>query len=351
MSHRIRDDIVSLLELSARIGRNPLLTQASTGNVSVKDDQLLWVKASGTWLAHADRQDILTPVDLDSAREAVKRGVDPAKPLINPIHSHTPPSVETALHVVLPHRIVIHLHSVNVIGWAVRQDGPACLAERLSGLRWRWIPYVRSGLPLATAVEHAVCEAPETEVLILANHGLVVGARNCSQAEALLWEVERRVAMTPRPVRKPDLTALGRIAADSDWRLPVNVTIHALATDPESTRILSGGILYPCQALFSNSDPASLYRAVPPALLRSEEAHHRGRPFLIVQGRGILAQPDLSAAEAATLKGLAQVIRRIPEYAAVRYLTEHEIAELDMQAYVATSSRYALFASRTPAGN
>ena len=40
-------------ELSADSNRNPLLVQGAGGNTSIKEDGLLWVKASGTWLSEA----------------------------------------------------------------------------------------------------------------------------------------------------------------------------------------------------------------------------------------------------------------------------------------------------------
>ena len=44
------------------------------------------------------------------------------------------PSIETAMHSVLRHRVVIHVHSANTIAWAVRLDGTIRLSERLAGL-------------------------------------------------------------------------------------------------------------------------------------------------------------------------------------------------------------------------
>lgn len=40
-------ELTLLRELSARIGTDPLLTQASTGNSSIKLEGVLWIKASG----------------------------------------------------------------------------------------------------------------------------------------------------------------------------------------------------------------------------------------------------------------------------------------------------------------
>jgi rhamnose utilization protein RhaD (predicted bifunctional aldolase and dehydrogenase) len=53
------------------------------------------------------------------------------------------------MHAMLRHRVVIHVHSINAIAWAIRVDGPDQLKERLAGLHRQWIPYAASGIPLA----------------------------------------------------------------------------------------------------------------------------------------------------------------------------------------------------------
>jgi len=117
-----------LLALSARVGQNPLLTQASTGNASIKLDGRLWIKASGKWMADAMHEDILVPLDLALVKECAKRGVDPTV-----LYSNA--SIETSMHAVLPHRVVLHVHCVKTIAWAVREDAPAQLEHLLHGLR------------------------------------------------------------------------------------------------------------------------------------------------------------------------------------------------------------------------
>jgi hypothetical protein len=73
-------ELASLRELSARVGSDPLLVQASNGNTSIKLDGILWIKASGKWLAHASQEEALVPVELAEAREAVEHGTEIAKP-------------------------------------------------------------------------------------------------------------------------------------------------------------------------------------------------------------------------------------------------------------------------------
>jgi rhamnose utilization protein RhaD (predicted bifunctional aldolase and dehydrogenase) len=52
-SIRQEREFASLRDLSARMGSDPMLVQASDGNTSIKFDGILWIKASGKWLAHA----------------------------------------------------------------------------------------------------------------------------------------------------------------------------------------------------------------------------------------------------------------------------------------------------------
>jgi len=182
------DMLRELAEFSAEIGRDPEQVQAAGGNTSTKEDGLLWVKASGLWLADALQQDIFVPVRLATVLEAVEAGeADPVTAAVagelNP--SGLRPSIETTLHALLPHRIVVHTHSVRTIALAIRADAEALLAERLDGLKWLWVPYCKPGLPLTLAVAERLATGA-ADVLVLGNHGLVVGGATVNEAAALL---------------------------------------------------------------------------------------------------------------------------------------------------------------------
>src|SRR5713101_4129007 len=142
----VRSALDPLVRLSARMGRDPLLVQASSGNTSIKLDGILWIKASGKWMADADREQMFVPVSLAEAREQLERHtdlvVDPARSAAQQMSA----SIETFMHAVVPHRVVVHVHSVNTIAWAVRTDMPDAVRDRLAGLRWAWVPYVHPGL-------------------------------------------------------------------------------------------------------------------------------------------------------------------------------------------------------------
>ena len=96
-------------ELTARIGSDRSLTQASTGNSSANGE--LWIKRSGCWMSAAVGDDIF-----------VRLNLDPSDLLMGA-------SIETAMHAVLPHRVVVRVDSVNAI---------ACLSRRSPGVPSRY---------------------------------------------------------------------------------------------------------------------------------------------------------------------------------------------------------------------
>jgi rhamnose utilization protein RhaD (predicted bifunctional aldolase and dehydrogenase) len=326
METRDKSMTASLAKLSARIGSDPLLVQASTGNTSIKTNGILWIKASGRSLADAARGDIFMPVDLTENQRRVERGQPPEAESTDCAGNPMRPSIETAMHVVLPWRVVLHVHSINAIAWAVRHDGQTRLRERLAGLAWEWIPYVESGLPLAREIERAVARSPHANVFVLANHGLVVCGQDCDSAGNLLGEVEVRLAISPQRVPEPRYAILSAIAGVSRFRLPAGPAVHALGTGSVPRRILRGGILYPCQAIFLGPVAPLVPCAVPfsDAVDRYGDPF-RGSPFLIIEGSGVVVRDTITRAEMQTLAGLAEIAQRIEADARIRYLSAGEV--------------------------
>jgi rhamnose utilization protein RhaD (predicted bifunctional aldolase and dehydrogenase) len=319
-------EIDSLLSLSARIGRDPFLTQASNGNTSVKLDRVLWIKASGKWLSNALQEDILVPVDLELAKDCLRRQKDLTSMPMDLSGRNLSPSIETAMHAALGHRVIVHLHSVNSIAIAVRSDARQYLRRRLDGLQWEWVPYMLSGLPLARAVERVVRNSPRTDVIVLGNHGLIVCGNDCGRVEELLDDVEARLTLHPRRAPDFDHNFLRRFAQNSGWRLPEDTALHALATDAISQKIFSGGVLYPCQAIFLGSaEPYQYFYSGLYSEASKKLKCHRGEPFLVVDGKGVLVSEKIATAELETLLGLVHVLQRVDDAVAIRYLTSGEL--------------------------
>lgn len=319
------EQIAALLDLSARLGSDPLLVQAGTGNTSIKLDGVLWIKASGKWLADAKRDEILVPVPLPDVQRNVRKGNDLLPAYRGKSGKLLKSSVETTMHAMLPHRVVIHVHSINTIAWAVRRDGPIQLKRRLAGLNWQWIPYVASGLPLALEIEKRMFHSPGANIFILANHGLVVCGDTCGASEILLREIEKRLAITPRIAPEPDYAFLANIAAHSQWRIPTDGILHALGTDPICRELHSGGVLYPCQAMFLESERTTFRPRAEAHDLLQQNWTAGVFPFCVVDRCGILISQAISRTEQEMLTGYVQILRRLSDLVSVRYLSRYEV--------------------------
>jgi hypothetical protein len=116
---------------------------------------------------------------------------------------------------------------------------------------------------------------------------------------------------------------LTRLADGEWWRVPHNPVIHSLGTDSVSRQIISGGVLYPCQAIFLTTAA----RTFPPSA-DVRDLSGIEQPFAMIEGAGTLVRAQPNPAESATLTGLAQVLQRIPETASVRYLRDYEVRDL-----------------------
>ena len=76
MSGTDRAELTQSRELSAQIGGNPQLTEASTGNSSIKLEGVLWIKATGKWMADAMREDNLISLDLVEVKKRMRQKVE-----------------------------------------------------------------------------------------------------------------------------------------------------------------------------------------------------------------------------------------------------------------------------------
>jgi rhamnose utilization protein RhaD (predicted bifunctional aldolase and dehydrogenase) len=330
-----QSEMTALLNLSERIGRDPLLAQASSGNTSLKVNGVLWIKASGKRLADANEEQIFVPLDLAACLQSYANGQSLPPLLGGASPAHLQPSVETFMHAILPHRVVVHVHSVNAISWAVRADASLQLAVRLFGLNWCWIPYAVSGSSLAREIRLRARRNPRSNIYVLGNRGLVVCADDCKRVESLLLEVERRLALAPRLVPQPNLSTLEEIQRISAWRLPHDKTLHTLGTDGNSRRVVEAGVLYPCQAQLLGGMLPILPRGVSGFRFHRQIAAVAKSRVLIVERGGVLVREDASRAELEALQGYAAVVRRIEGAAPLRCLTPAEV-------------KSALLASRDP---
>jgi rhamnose utilization protein RhaD (predicted bifunctional aldolase and dehydrogenase) len=311
------DDLKSL---SASMGSNSSLIQATGGNTSLKEEGVLWVKASGKNLAQALQEDIFVPLALAQVLEEIHTPEDrdfSFQPLGG---AGLRPSIETTLHALMPHRVVLHSHAIDVIALSLLSEAQITLEQALGGLAWHWIPYCRPGKPLTREIAAALARKP-ADVLILANHGLVVGGASPAAAAALQAEVTDRLRQVPRPYPEANRGELSeRLATMAGARLPQAAVTHSLATDPWSFELAQRNPAYPDHVVFCGVRPWVITTStVPP---RADTAYG------LIPGVGVILLATATAATEAMLQAQAEVCLRLPPGCTVNLLSDSQCAEL-----------------------
>jgi rhamnose utilization protein RhaD (predicted bifunctional aldolase and dehydrogenase) len=175
----------------------------------------------------------------------------------------------------------------------------------------------------------------QPDVLILGNHGLLVGAADCAAAEALVHEVERRLHLPVRPAPAGDRAALDATCHGTDYRPATDDVCHGLATDPHSLAIVTKGSLYPDHVVFLGPAMRALAEGERVAdILAANAAADLPPPVALLAPRaGAIVRSDIQPGAEAMLICLALVAERLPADAQVSYLpAEEERALLDWDA-------------------
>lgn len=278
--------------LSAQLGNDPLQVQGAGGNTSIKNSEVMWIKASGTELANALTQDIFVAVDRNAAAKEARQeaGDGSCKATVIDPEVTLRPSIETTFHAALDHAVVAHTHSIATIAHVISPEGRESAREKLSGLPFAAVPYAKPGLPLTQEILSRITK--DTRVILLQNHGLICAGTSVSEVSALLQDVEQRLALKPKA---PKFSAPAEPAPEGfNWALESWIAQDALAT----ARAL-GGTYYPDHTVFLG-----------PALPQNEITRW---PAFLKQGSGILLRNDASSSQRSMLKCLSDVLSRVPE--------------------------------------
>lgn len=304
--------------LSARLGADPMLVQGAGGNISWKEDGRLWVKASGACMRDSLGQDLFVPVDLASTR-------DLSRPVrIDPDWQGTTvlrPSIETTLHALMPQTVVVHLHSVELLAHLVCKTANVSLSQLLEDPRHALVPYCKPGVDLSSVVQTVIGNRPGIDVLLLANHGIVVAAADCAGVEQRIDEVLRSASTKERPAPRIDPGS-----APPGYHCAVDPRIHDLAFDASTFDIARRSwALTPDHVVFLGPN-SNTFTSHP-----SPEKLQEPRDFLIVRGEGVFVADAARSSSALTeemLRCFRDVVMRVPDAESICTLSAQDIQDL-----------------------
>ena len=316
-------------QFCARIGTDPLLVQGPGGNVSWKDNDVLWIKASGKWLAKACDEEIFVPVSLSYLQEAISNKNFSCSPSILG-DTKLRPSIETLLHALMPQKVIAHLHAVEALAHLVRKNAETRLAELINdSIKWVFVDYYKPGAELAACVSAKLTLIPDAEVIFLKNHGIVIGAPDIRNLERILKKITKLL------FTKPFLSEL--IPFDFVIKNNPNTFLNefAFANDPEINRLSTNSYLisrvqndwalYPDHVVFLGDsaivmdDTADEYKS---------EIIGRNPDFIFVKQQGVLECKAITPAKKAQLRCYYDVLVRQPPTEKLESLTQINIKEI-----------------------
>lgn len=327
-------------ETSARLGSDPLLIQAAGGNTSMKDGEVLWVKASGKWLMDAQTSDIMVPLDLEGLGSALSERRLTESKIGRFILGDTKAraSVEAPFHAAFNAKYVLHAHSVPVIAKAVLEDGERRLAASLKGIDWGFVPYIKPGVPLTYAMMDR--GALNHEVVILGNHGLIVAHDDLNYAEGLLRGVHNRLLESNTVGGIEATDSSDPITTGPKYRRFTVPGCTKLACDPVWQKVVTTGAIAPDFLVFLGSK-IPIVDLGPDLETELASLAQQPLPFasvVIVRGKGVLIREDAMNGTEDLFQGLCAVLLEMEaaEWPDIRYFSraeEYELLNWDAEKY------------------
>ena len=198
-------EIDQLIEISRKYGADSRFVIAGGGNTSFKNENNLWVKASGHALATITEEGfavldraLLNPMgkkkyssDTAEREDQVKNDLAAAC-----ITKGRRPSVETSLHNCMSYAYVVHTHPTIVNAVMCAKDAEAVCGELFPDALF--IAYTDPGYTLFKKVFDKITAYKKTrgfepKVIFLQNHGVFVGADTTAEIDAIYEDMVAKI--------------------------------------------------------------------------------------------------------------------------------------------------------------
>ena len=327
-----------LVALCRRYG-TPKYVNGGGGNISWKNENTLWIKASGTYLSQAGKdtlvavkreplQDLYRLPAPENSNQREAWAIQIIQSAVAESESGKRPSVETPLHDLLSAAFVVHTHPPLVNGMTCARDAES--ACRTLFPEAMWMPYVDPGVTLSLQAKQQIDEyvgihGREPSIIFMQNHGLVVTADELSEIDRIHQQVfevlknsYRRAGVdTSRPVFQfEQATRHSPGLIDQDVQAAVILECNGISPAP--------GPLTPDHIVYSGVEPLQLI---------DEESVRRYREKIGTEPQLIIDEGSLYAlgstySQAVVACELAadgeHVLRLTDAFGGVNYMTEEQ---------------------------
>ncbi|MDD2382433.1 MAG: SDR family NAD(P)-dependent oxidoreductase [Mariniphaga sp.] len=207
----MKPEISNLIEISRYYGLQKDYVIAGGGNTSYKNDDHLWIKASGINLGDIDENGFCI-LSRDQLNKIPKQrfSPDPAKredevknALMNSRldpNSGLRPSVETSLHNLFNYSYVVHTHSTLVNGLMCSNLAESKSLE-IFGEEVLFVPYTDPGYILFVTVAEKINTYNkrfhrDPKIVLIQNHGVFVAADTTDEIKSIYQVIEQKLKAT-----------------------------------------------------------------------------------------------------------------------------------------------------------
>lgn len=312
--------IEQLIAVSQLFGKNPLYVIAGGGNTSFKNEDKLWIKASGSALATIDEGGFVCmsreglsqiakkeySADSTAREEAVKNDLNAS--ILYPKEKR--PSVETSLHEIIDYTYVVHTHPTLVNALMCAVDARTKCMD-IFGSDVLFVEYTDPGYVLFKKVydlieEYKSLKNQAPKIIFLENHGVFVAADTTEEISTIYDEINEKLSayvkeqlpsfeIKERDVFSTDTLANNYPLEGAIAKLFVSDLIEkyvasADAFAPVDTAFTPDGIVY-CKAKYPFVETLDVDQIV--AVAEDFNAAHGFPPKVIaIKGEGILVVED-----------------------------------------------------------
>lgn len=312
-----------------KIGSDPLLIQGAGGNASWKEKDVLWIKGSGTWLMNALKEEIFIPVSLTNLQLNLAKNIFDVKlEVIGKSNLH--PSIETLLHAIMPHKIVFHLHAIEILANLVHKDFQKKIEAKIGNSNnYLFIDYFKPGPELANEIYRKMKNSKNVNVIFLQNHGVVIGGES-------ILEIDQTLQFLTQELRSESLelhTLLSPFNRTSDflsrgYKPCTDVYTAYLIKNPQLiNRLINEWAIYPDHLVFLGAKPTILpidFNA--PQLYKILEK--ACPPYIFVINDGVYEYKTVTEAQKYQLRCYFDVISRQKESDALSTINEDQVGQL-----------------------
>lgn len=192
------EELKNLIKISQHYGKNSEMVIAGGGNTSFKNDENIWVKASGHALAtitedgfaKLDREKLSVISEKSYSNDPFERERQIKDDLMEAtLTKDRRPSVEISMHNAIGYSYVVHLHPTKVNGLMCGNEAEKYVSQ-LWGDEVIYIPYIDPGYILFKEVEKNIKtyirkKGKSPHVIFLQNHGIFVAANTTEEIELI----------------------------------------------------------------------------------------------------------------------------------------------------------------------